>query len=249
MKLKVIDSGSDGNAYILYNDTHALLIECGVPFAKIKAALNFDLSKVVGCLITHEHQDHSKAVRDVLNAGIPVYASMGTLQRLKCEYHYNTKVVSGKLGNGQQFVGPFVIMAFTVQHDAKEPLGFMINHPDCGTVLFATDTYYLKQRFHGLNQVIIEANYCETILERRTARSLEHEILSERIIESHMSIQRCIQMLEGQDLRAVNNVVLIHLSNRNSDARSFRQQVEERTGKTVNVAEAGMVVDFGITPF
>ena len=46
MKLKVIGTGSTGNAYVLENDTEALLIECGVNIKQIKQALNFDYSKV-----------------------------------------------------------------------------------------------------------------------------------------------------------------------------------------------------------
>lgn len=247
MKLKVIESGSDGNAYVLYNDTHALLIECGVPFDVIKQAVNFDLSKIVGCLVTHEHQDHCKSVRHVLHAGIPVWASSGTHGAMKTLAHHQCRLVSEysdvEVGAG------FRIKAFRVQHDAKDPVGFLIHHPECGIVLFATDTYYLRQRFHGLNNVIIEANYCETILQGRTSANLEHERLTERIIESHMSIQQCLQTLEGHDLSAVHNVVLIHLSNRNSHAKRFKQLVQERVGKTVNVAEAGMVLNFDKTPF
>lgn len=253
MKLRVIDSGSDGNAYILYNDTCALLIECGVPFATIKRELGHDLSKVVGCLVTHEHKDHSKSVNDVLAAGIPVFASVGTHEAMGTMYHHNAfpvELINHFTDEPMKYqVGDFIFLSFRVQHDAKEPVGFLIKHPECGVVLFATDTYYLRQKFHGLNQVIIEANYCESILQQRTHASLEHERLSDRIIASHMSIQQCLQTLEAHDLSEVNNVVLIHLSNRNSHARSFKQQAEQRTGKTVTIAEAGVELSFNKHPF
>ena len=63
MKLKVLSSNSSGNAYILEDKDEILLIECGVSFKKIKEGINFDLNKVVGVLISHEHKDHSKVQR------------------------------------------------------------------------------------------------------------------------------------------------------------------------------------------
>jgi len=55
MVLSVINSNSKGNGYILENDNEALLIECGCRLLDVKKALDFNISKVVGCLISHEH--------------------------------------------------------------------------------------------------------------------------------------------------------------------------------------------------
>ena len=66
MQFIAINSNSNGNAYILQSSTgEALIVECGVRFEKIKEALGFNLSAVSGCLVTHEHQDHCKAVKEV----------------------------------------------------------------------------------------------------------------------------------------------------------------------------------------
>ena len=67
MKLNILGSDSrTGNCYILENDKEALVIECGVSFDKIKKALNFKLSKVCGCIVTHGHGDHAKAIHDMM---------------------------------------------------------------------------------------------------------------------------------------------------------------------------------------
>ncbi|TEB41564.1 MBL fold metallo-hydrolase, partial [Flavobacterium circumlabens] len=70
MKLKVISTGSIGNAYILETENEALLIECGVNILDIKKALDFNYHKVVGCIVTHEHQDHCKSINEVMELGI-----------------------------------------------------------------------------------------------------------------------------------------------------------------------------------
>lgn len=246
MKLSVVNSNSQGNAYILHNDREALLLECGVHFDRIKQALNFNLSKVVGCLITHEHKDHCKSVTKVLSSGIEVFASAGTHKAMNTEGHRRARV----LENGKTIeMGAFRILPFDVKHDAAEPFGFLIKHPETGTVLFLTDSYYCEYNFKGLNNIIIEANYCQSILDRRVEEGEDPKFLRDRVITSHMSLDTCKQTLMAYDLSRVNNIVLIHLSDNNSDAARFKREVQEVTGKTVYVAEPGMQIDFNLHAF
>ena len=79
MKLKILGSSSEGNCYILENDKEALILEAGVSFGKVKKALDFNISKIVGVLVTHEHGDHAGHLQHFFNAGIPICASLGTL--------------------------------------------------------------------------------------------------------------------------------------------------------------------------
>jgi phosphoribosyl 1,2-cyclic phosphodiesterase len=247
MKLTIINSNSQGNGYILENDREALMIECGVQFDKIKKALGFKLSKVAGCLITHEHQDHCKSAKEVMAAGINVYASYGTHAAMRTEGHHRARFLH--LGSVTS-IGEFKIIAFKVEHDAAEPMGFLINHPETGIVLFLTDTYYSKYTFAGLNNVIVEANYCQGILDKRVQDGANPKFLRDRVITSHMSLATCKELLAANDLAGVNNIVLIHLSDGNSDAKRFQREVQEVTGKQVHVAHAGMVIEnFNKKPF
>lgn len=245
MKLKIINSGSVGNCYILENDSCALVIECGVNFKDIKQALDFNLQKVAGVLITHEHGDHCKALKDVLAAGLNVHASAGTIKAMGRHSHRFLSMRKMSKIN----IGEFIVMAFDVKHDAEEPFGFLIYHPECGNVLFVTDSYYVEHTFKGLNQVIVEANYCPEIVKQRAAEGKLHVSVADRVFTSHMSIDTCLGLLKANDLSAVNNIVLIHLSDGNSNAAQFKRQVEELTGKTVTVAGKNMEIEFSKTPF
>jgi phosphoribosyl 1,2-cyclic phosphodiesterase len=247
MKLKVIASGSSGNAYLLANDQEALLIECGIRFLKIKEALNFNLRPVVGCIVTHEHQDHCAGVKDAIKAGIYVYASAGTHEAMGTIASHRAKVVTaGK----PAMIGGFRIIPFDIKHDCAEPLGYLINHAETGTILFLTDSYYVENTFRGLNNIILEANYCQAILDARLKAGEAPRTVRDRVIESHMSLDTCKKTLQANDLSAVNNIVLIHLSNGNSDAGRFKREVEEATGKVVHIAAAGLTIDhFNKTPF
>jgi len=246
MQLKVINSNSSGNAYILENEKEALLIECGVNFDKIKHALHYNLKKVVGCLVTHEHGDHSKAIAQVLAGGINVYATDGTLRALGVVNHHRAVTTF----SGDEFkVGGFRIKPFDVKHDVKEPVGFLIYHDECGKVLFLTDSYYCQYTFSGLNNIIIEANYCDTILKQRVSVGLNPKFLSDRVITSHMSLNTCKQMLGANDMSQVNNIILIHLSDSNSDEKRFKYEVEQQTGKQVCIAVSGLTMELNKTPF
>lgn len=247
MQLTVINSNSQGNAYILESTAgEALLIECGVNFSKIKEALSFNLKKVVGCLVTHEHGDHAKAINEVIAAGINVYATEGTHTATGTVRSHRSVITF----SGDEFkVGSFKVKAFDVEHDVNEPVGFLIYHEECGKILFITDSYYCKYTFSGLNQVIIEANYCQRILDDRVAAGANPKFLRDRVITSHMSLDTCKKMLGANDLSQVKNIVLIHLSDGNSDEKRFKYEVEQQTGKQVHIAVPGLKVNFNKNPF
>ena len=53
--LKIINSGSSGNCYILTCDNEKLILDCGLPIKVIKQGLDFDLGGIQGVLISHAH--------------------------------------------------------------------------------------------------------------------------------------------------------------------------------------------------
>lgn len=243
MNLKVIGTGSKGNAYLLENEQEALLIECGLRISDIKAALNFNLKKLSGCILTHEHGDHAKSVKDLMAAGVDVYSTKGTHSALKTLSHHRALVFNH---HKSFMVGSFKIQAFDILHDAVDPSGFLIHHPETGNILFITDLIFSAYTFKNLNNIIIEANYDEALAKKKLN---DMEFLRNRIIKNHMSLDTCVKTLKANDLSAVNNIVLIHLSDSNSDEKLFRETVTKATNKTVTVADSGVVINFNKTPF
>lgn len=75
MKIKSIASSSKGNAYLISDFQTTVLIECGISLKELKRKTNFIVPGVIdACLISHEHGDHSKSLKDLLNAGVRCYA-------------------------------------------------------------------------------------------------------------------------------------------------------------------------------
>ncbi len=246
MELKILGSSSDGNCYVFDNGKEALVVECGVSFKDVKKVVDFDISRIVGCLVSHEHGDHAQEVAKFVKARIPVYMSGGTAECLGLDSDPLAEVMEH--GDVCE-IGNFTVQPFDTQHDCEEPFGFLIHHPEMGMVLFATDTYYLAYSFPPLNNILIECNYRLDILERNIAAGRVPAITRDRTIKSHMSFDTCKETLLANDLSAVNNIVLMHLSDGNSNAVEFQQGIHEATGKTVHVADKGMVLKFNKTPF
>jgi phosphoribosyl 1,2-cyclic phosphodiesterase len=182
----------------------------------------------------------ARVQKEVMAAGISVYASYGTHAAMRTEGHHRARFLHA---DEVMNIGGFKVKSFNVKHDAADPIGFLILHAETGVVLFLTDSYYSQYKFFGLNNIIIEANYCQSILDKRVVDGANPKFLRDRVITSHMSLATCKELLQANDLAGVNNIVLIHLSDGNSDAKRFQREVQEVTGKQVHVAEAGMVIE------
>ncbi|MDR3272775.1 MAG: MBL fold metallo-hydrolase [Flavobacteriaceae bacterium] len=246
MILKVLGSGSAGNCYIFENDSEAMILEAGVKFSEVKKVLDFNIRKIVCCLITHEHKDHAGHINEFLNDGITVYASKGTINNTLIKgFRLPLILKAGTLLR----IGGFKIIPFEAKHDAAEPVGFFINHEETGNFIFATDTYYIPCVFSNLSNILIEANYRQDILEENTRNGSISLAQRNRTLQSHMSYETCLKTLLANDLSKVNNIVLIHLSNDNSNALDFQEGIRKETGKTTHIADKGIVIELNKTPF
>lgn len=224
--IKIIGSSSKGNSYLLKTSEEILLLECGVNYKKILEALNHDISKVVGCLVTHEHKDHSGYAKHIAEKGINVYASKGTFDKIGLSSH-RTKVVKSE----EQFkAGKFTILPFATEHDCAEPLGFLIQHPEIGKLLFATDTYYIQYKFTDLNYIMVECNYSKEIIKENLAAGIISFAQVKRLLKSHLSLERLKDFLKANDLKSVVRIYLMHLSDNNSHAEDFKITIEKLTG-------------------
>ncbi len=145
-KIDVIASSSGGNAYRLSCGGGSLLIECGIPYRKLLRALDFSLTDIDGVLLSHCHSDHSAAARELVRRGISVYSSAATFEALGLSGHRCRAVKAHE----PFMIGGISVYPFDVQHDAPDPLGFVITDTASGErTLFFTDTYYVEYVFSG----------------------------------------------------------------------------------------------------
>lgn len=230
IEIQVIASGSTGNCYLLKGVENNLLIECGIPFKKIRTSLYKELAKVSGVLVTHEHKDHCKSVNDFTDLGFTVYASQGTLDSVEIEKRYNTTVIKAQK---RIKIDEWDVVPFKTEHDCAEPLGFLIlNTITKERLVFITDSYYVEYTFDNLDYVMIECNYEMAYVEKHMDE-IPH---SYRLLNSHMSYENCLEFLKANDLSKVKKIYLLHLSSRHANAMKFRKGVVELTGIPTIVA-------------
>lgn len=239
MKLKILGSGSSGNCYILENDEEALIIEAGLPFMEVKKALNFNVMKIKAVLITHLHSDHHFYWFQYVRAGIPVFEP------------FKLDGSSLEFDNSQ-----FRVMAFENQDKSGRWLhnngdgsecscyGFCIMHPDIGSLVYATDTEYVRWRFKGVNHILCEANYDMQFVDRDEP-NYEHRL------RGHMSLSTALDFISTNDNPNLRTVCLLHLSASSSDAELFLKKAKEtvKYGADCHIAQKGLNISLDLLPF
>jgi phosphoribosyl 1,2-cyclic phosphodiesterase len=247
MQLKVVGSSSSGNCYILKaSDGEVLILECGVPLIKVKKALDFNLEKISGLVVSHAHTDHARYLLEYQAAGIPCYVNEDTKRSRMGEMQfYNTHVVEAKK---RKVIGNFMILPFELEHDVQN-YGYLIHHHESGLICFLTDTHYCRYKFNGLNNILVEANYSQQIIDQKLMDGKGSLYVRNRVLTHHMELETCRNFLAANDLSHVNKIILLHLSAQNSDVRMFQSEIQKTTGKTVYVAYSGFITDLNKTPF
>ena len=233
MLLHCLGSESFGNGYILQSRDEVLLIEAGVRLNMVKAALDFDLSTVVGAIQSHIHGDHFKYAGDYAKAGINIYTSRETIEASGITGHRVHPIESGRIFK----LGMFQILPFDVPHGVKCH-GFLIQHPTCGKLLFATDCAYIPGKFVGLSTIMVECNYQDELL------------TTERPVGSHMSLTTCMDFLKATDMKSVRNIILLHLSSSHSNSMLFIREVKNiAPNSNVFIADKNMTISINRNPF
>lgn len=227
MDIRTLGSSSAGNGYLIDDGTAPLLLEAGLPLRKILAKAGHALTGVAGCLVSHEHGDHSLAVRDLIRLAIPCYMSRGTADALNLAPGHRLHIVEDR---HPVRIGHWTVLPFRVVHDAAEPMGFVLDSGFGERVLFMTDTAYSPYTFQGLTHLMIECNYTETALAAAVAEGRTHEAMAARLADSHLSLETLIDLLKANDLSRARGIWLMHLSDANSDEAEMVREVQRATG-------------------
>ena len=237
MRFTSLASSSKGNAYLVQADGVApLLLEAGLPIKKLREGLNFGLSGLAGCLVSHEHLDHAKAVKDLLKGSVDCYMSAGTAKALEVVGHYRVHRLTALR---PIFACPskmWQVTPFALKHDAAEPLGFIVSHKD-DRLLFIPDTAYVRNRFEGITILAIECNHVGEILSENIRSGGVPAVAGSRVRHNHMSLGTLIDMIKANDLSQCRQIHLLHLSDANSDEAQMIKEVQAATGVPTYAAE------------
>lgn len=232
-KLLCFGSGSKGNGYALQCKNETLLIELGVSWNDIMKGLNYDLSNVCGAIVSHLHTDHANylTMQRILKSGIRVLSNEAVCSVYKCVDLLKLKT--------KQRLGGFSIQAIPLYHNAQ-CYGYVIENKEFGKLVFCTDTYQIPYRFKGVNHFVVEANHS-------TDKMIDNMCINEQYAsayDNHMNIDDTIEFLKINNDEKLNTVVLIHLSDGNSDEQEFiKRTKKELCLDNVFIADKGLSIE------
>ena len=238
MRLLINGSSSAGNGYALISESGAiLLLETGIKARNTIKAIDYQTSKVVGCLVSHSHGDHAKYAKELSSYGITIASNSDVQEKKDIDPTLFRLIEEGKTYS----FGQFMVAPFNVKHDVPA-LGFLIRHPECGTTLFATDCTTLPYRFPSVSHFIIEANYSDDIVDKNILSGIEPYFRKQRLLQTHMSIDSTISSIRSCNPKQTRTIVLIHLSSLNADPDIFQQKVAAAFGIPTYIAKPHTII-------
>ncbi len=215
-EIVTLGSGSAGNAALIRSAGTTFLVDAGLSAKQLCVRLEacgVSVDQLAGVLLTHEHHDHTSALKVLLGRNeLPVYCNSLTAFALKDAglTHRNWKIFQ----TGSEFaLGDFTIRPFLVPHDAAEPVGFRISGTG-GCMGILTDlghvTHSIFDALRGVQAMFIETNYDEKMLQNDTRRPWS---VKSRISSKHGHLSNAMAGRVLADLAApLSHVVIGHLS-------------------------------------
>ncbi|EFM11012.1 beta-lactamase domain protein [Paenibacillus curdlanolyticus YK9] len=217
-RFTVLSSGSTGNATIVTNDEHTVLVDAGLSAKRIDQLLaerGVSGHDIDALFVTHEHSDHIKGLGAVARKfNIPVFANEATWGAM--EKHVGTIAPEKRniMQTGETFeFGSMKVQSYPISHDAVEPVGYCFTE-DGYKLSLATDLGYVsdKVRQHIIDSdvLVLESNHDTEMLRMgRYPWNIKRRILSD---VGHLSNVAAGEALCELMTDRTKRVYLAHLS-------------------------------------
>jgi phosphoribosyl 1,2-cyclic phosphodiesterase len=222
LRFASLASGSSGNCLVAEAAGSVVLVDCGLALTETErrlARLGLEPSRVSAILVTHEHGDHACGAFDFAAAHrVSVYLTHGTLAALRAE----GKVLDGVplvLVNGRQsfFVDGIQLLPFTVPHDAREPVQYVLSDgaAKLGVVTdVGISTAHVEKMLSGLDALVLECNYDYDMLwNGGYPRWLKQRIAGPF---GHLDNEDSGRLLAALDCSKLRHLIGAHLSQQNN---------------------------------
>ncbi|TBL77438.1 MBL fold metallo-hydrolase [Paenibacillus thalictri] len=218
IRFTILSSGSTGNATVVSNGEHTVLIDAGLSAKKIDQLLrerDASAKDIDAILVTHEHADHIKGLGAVARKyDLPVYANEKTWEELNKQIGEIADDKRKVLQTGEMLdFGTMKVESFGISHDAAEPVGYTFYEGE-QKLSVATDLGYMSDKVRDQitdsDVLVLESNHdVEMLRMGRYPWNIKRRILSD---VGHLSNEAAGDALCEVTTGRTKRVYLAHLS-------------------------------------
>ena len=210
MIVKVLSSGSKGNATIVKNNHITILIDAGITLKNAEKRINNNIKNIDIIILTHIHDDHIKGINSYLKKYHPVILTQIEKEELESKINYDNIIYDNNYN-----IDDIKINLFNLSHDVKCS-GISIKEDK--ELIYMTDTGYINNKIltqiENKDAYIIESNHdIEMLRNSKYPFYLQQRILGDR---GHLSNEDAAKYLEKIIGKNTKNIVLAHLSQENN---------------------------------
>jgi phosphoribosyl 1,2-cyclic phosphodiesterase len=241
-RISILASGSSGNSTLLETSRTRVLIDAGLgkrETLRRLAALKLAPDQLDGIFISHEHNDHIGGLPQILGKWrTTVYLTEPTheeIERVLPEAYRKRLDRVEYIRAGQRFtIGDIEVSAFSIPHDAADPLGFSFRANGTKMAL-VTDLGYLpelvKHHLRDSDCLVLESNHDIDMLKVGPYPwHVKQRVMSRIGHLSNHSVSEFLADPEAFDGLA-RFLVLAHLSENNNNPDVARISAEEALGR------------------
>lgn len=236
MILRVLGSGSKGNAVLLEAGDTRVLIDAG--FSPRGMLRRLEVAEILpesveAVIVTHEHIDHVKGVAKCAALwGWRVLTSAGTRSGCSSLAKASVETVSA---SGKFTVGQLDIRTIRTSHDANEPMAIVATSRETGAQAgivydLGVFTESLRRAMRDVDILMIEANHDVGMLRRGPYPPVLQRRIASRY--GHLSNDDAASAARACVHRGLSHVVLAHLSQKNNTPQLATDTVSEALSDT-----------------
>jgi len=221
LRAAVLGSGSQGNCVVVESGEDRILLDAGFSCRQLEKRLRrvgVRPDSLRAIVLTHEHTDHCCGAEVLARRhDLPIYGTRGTLEGCRFRDPRSLRLVP--IAAGVRFAAAgFEVEAFAVPHDAREPVGLVVEDSGSRRLALISDLGELLPPFagclRGVHVLVQETNHDVDMLRRGPYPwSLKQRVASGH---GHLSNQQAadgVARLVGDELQWM---VLYHLSRTNN---------------------------------
>lgn len=229
MRVSVLASGSRGNSTYIETDNLKILVDLGTTSKYIEnklAELGVSPSSIDYILLTHDHSDHTSALKTFVRK----YKTKVLLtEKLKPAIDNIIVLENYLFLEKENILLDLEITSFKTSHDAVDSIG-LIFKSNSKSIVYITDTGYINVKYFSMlknhNMYIMESNHdIEKLLNGKYRYDLKVRILGD---SGHLSNEMSSDYLKEFVGDKTEKIILIHLSEENNEVSLAYQMLKNK---------------------